>query len=164
MSGMSLPSAFSQMTGMRSGYFCLIRSDSAFLFSRMFSSLNFERIQTNFQQRAEKLDSELQISLERIRHRYYHCLLEDYSNEQGLFQWNDVKKQELFFSLLFNVGKELAAFEVNWALYKHHQYLQSLCREVSLQLRASLVNILQRANSHGAKELLDNFPFLSIAE
>lgn len=125
---------------------------------------DFERIQTNFQQRAEKLDSELQISLERIRHRYYHCLLEDYSNEQGLFQWNDVKKQELFFSLLFNVGKELAAFEVNWALYKHHQYLQSLCREVSLQLRASLVNILQRANSHGAKELLDNFPFLSIAE
>ncbi|GJD10402.1 hypothetical protein Gasu2_45940 [Galdieria sulphuraria] len=45
---------------------------------------DFERIQTHFQQRAERLDSELQIKLERTRHRYYHCLIEDNSKEEGL--------------------------------------------------------------------------------
>ncbi|GJQ11461.1 hypothetical protein GpartN1_g3252.t1 [Galdieria partita] len=125
---------------------------------------DFERIQTHFQQRVEKLDSELQITLERIRHRYYHCLVEDNSKEQGLFEFQDVQKRNLFCSALSNTGKELAAFEVNWALYKHHHYLEGLCREVSLQLRASLVNILQRANSQGAKDVLQNFPSLGISE
>lgn len=125
---------------------------------------DFERIQTHFQQRAEKVDFELQVALERIRHRYYYCLAPDNEKEEALFSLHDERKRNLLYSMLSNTGKELAAFEVNWVLYKHHHYLESLCREVSLQLRASLVNTLQRGNSQGAKDILEKFPSLNISE
>eukprot|EP00871_Galdieria_phlegrea_P004321 jgi/Galph1/4890/GphlegSOOS_G3544.1 len=132
--------------------------------SKDFLVSEFERIQTFFQQRADTLDTELQLALQKISHRYHRSLVTADTETKVPFEFYDVQKRETLCAILQNAGKELAAFETNWAIYKHHLQLRNLCREVSVQLRACLVSVLQKINTPEAKDILESSPCLSFSE